>query len=308
VATQLCGCCLDAMDVVMRLLGPIFICLAIGLIGFSAYTTFTVILPNLADTSSSPTVLILGFLQACFLVVNLFYNYAMSICTSPGNPPELLSQEAKELEELLVESNTPPKQCHKCNRLKPPRSHHCSVCKRCVTKMDHHCPWINNCVGWGNYRYFCLFMLYLALSCLFVVIAGANLFLQSFLGMRRYVLSHGNNGSRLRLTLADVQCVSLSWMLSACIMLALLGLGGFHAWLVASNQTTIEFHTNMGQKESAKRKGTHWRNPYDLGACKNFEQVFGPNRFLRFIWMMPYVARRPAGDGMSFPRISDMET
>jgi len=29
--------------------------------------------------------------------------------------------------------------CLKCNRVKPPRSHHCRRCGTCVLKMDHHC-------------------------------------------------------------------------------------------------------------------------------------------------------------------------
>ncbi|CAK9041806.1 NFU1 iron-sulfur cluster scaffold homolog [Durusdinium trenchii] len=88
------------------------------------------------------------------------------------------------------------------------------------------------------------------------------------------------------------RCISLSWLISLCIFLALCLLGGFHAYLVVTNQTTIEFHINMGNRHAAKRKGEVYRNPYDLGHSRNFQEVFGPNRFLHFLWMMPYLAKR----------------
>ncbi|CAE8597950.1 unnamed protein product, partial [Polarella glacialis] len=141
------------------------------------------------------------------------------------------------------------------------------VCKRCVLKMDHHCPWINNCVGWNNYRYFCLFMLFLAMSCLYVVIISYPIFMQAMFpnGRRR-------QGSPRHLGFWDAQCVALSWLMSLCILLALCLLGGFHVYLVLTNQTTIEFHSNFGNKDLAKRRGEVYRNPYDLGRLRNFQQ------------------------------------
>lgn len=44
-----------------------------------------------------------------------------------------------------------------------------SVSGRCILNMDHYCPWMCNCVGYGNYRYFVLFLLYMSLGSLNVV-------------------------------------------------------------------------------------------------------------------------------------------
>ncbi|XP_065158821.1 palmitoyltransferase ZDHHC15-like [Atheta coriaria] len=55
--------------------------------------------------------------------------------------------------------------CHTCKLLKPDRTHHCSTCEACVVKMDHHCPWVNNCIGFTNYKYFLMVVLYAGILC-----------------------------------------------------------------------------------------------------------------------------------------------
>jgi hypothetical protein len=35
--------------------------------------------------------------------------------------------------------------------------------------MDHYCPWMNACVGYFNYRYFILFLIYLQVGCWYVL-------------------------------------------------------------------------------------------------------------------------------------------
>eukprot|EP00933_Yihiella_yeosuensis_P033078 TRINITY_DN26782_c0_g1_i1.p1 TRINITY_DN26782_c0_g1~~TRINITY_DN26782_c0_g1_i1.p1 ORF type:complete len:356 (+),score=41.41 TRINITY_DN26782_c0_g1_i1:87-1070(+) len=291
-----CNKCMDCMDTCIRVVGPVFICLALAIISGVAYTFFTVVLPEKAASGTSNFMLTVEFLLGFFLLVNLIYNYLMAIFIAPGEPPELEDVDVIDEESL---EDAGPNKCKKCKRLKPARTHHCSVCNRCVLKMDHHCPWINNCVGWKNYRYFCLFMLYLALSCLYFVACSTPLFM-SFVFQPR-----GRKGRHLNFN--DIQLVAVSWLMALCIFLALSCLGGFHVYLVLTNQTTIEFHGNSRSKEAEQRKGKLYRNPYDLGRSKNFQQVFGPNNFCHFIWMMPYLARRPVGDGMSFPTMSEFD-
>jgi len=292
----------DGMDIVIKILGPLFILLAFSLFGFVAYTFFTVVVPAML-AEDQPIILVGGLASTgIFLLVNLVYNYAMAICLDAGLPPEFDSAMAaaaangKGCDAELGEEPVAPRQCTRCCRLKPPRAHHCSVCKRCVLKMDHHCPWINNCVGFNNYRYFCLFLLYLASCCWFVVMVFLEHFIDAIFHPRR---------SRLRFV--DRQCISLSWIIAFCIFIALCLLGGFHVYLVITNQTTIEFHSNSVSKDKAKRKGELWRNPYDLGRRRNFQEVFGPNDFCRGLWLVPYIAKRPLGDGLTFASMSELK-
>ena len=58
-----------------------------------------------------------------------------------------------------------PRWCKKCQRWKPPRTHHCSISGRCVLKMDHYCVWVSNTVGLLNYKFFLLFLLWSFLGC-----------------------------------------------------------------------------------------------------------------------------------------------
>jgi len=283
----------NIFSIAMKILGPCLICLAHGLIGFIAYTYFVHALPIMERNPGGPVGDALITAMGMFLTGNLLYNYWHAICMNAGTPPEYKEVEVENAgEEGQLQEK--PRKCVKCvpNRVKPQRAHHCSICRRCVMKMDHHCPWINNCAGFGNYRHFCLFMLFLALGCIFIILVFGNNFWDIIMHVRR------RRGTR-----QQRQCIMTSFMICSSILLAICLLGGFHVYLVLTNQSTIEFQTNMIKRREARKNGEYFRNPYDLGRTRNFQQVFGPNAFWRFLWMLPYACQAPVGDGMDFPSL-----
>jgi hypothetical protein len=77
----------------------------------------------------------------------------------------------------------------------------------------------------------------------------------------------------------EKMALSLTFMLCLAIGIAVAILGGFHLYLVLTGQTTIEFHGNwVNRRRAANSKGSKkiiWKNPYDLGWKRNWQQVFG---------------------------------
>eukprot|EP00927_Polykrikos_kofoidii_P073968 TRINITY_DN69973_c0_g1_i1.p1 TRINITY_DN69973_c0_g1~~TRINITY_DN69973_c0_g1_i1.p1 ORF type:complete len:359 (+),score=31.72 TRINITY_DN69973_c0_g1_i1:29-1078(+) len=284
------------LRILMNILGPCLMCLALSLIGYCTYAFFVHLLPAYVDVIGLSGQAFLGII-GLFLESNTVYNYYKAAFTDPGDPPEFdeVTHGAQaDGGETADSTKRNHKQCSRCTRLKPPRCHHCSMCNRCVLKMDHHCPWIHNCAGHGNYRYFCLFLLFLSLVSLFGVVVFSYPFIQVVF-FRRSLGRFSREGRRY---------IMNGFMICASILVALTFLGGFHVYAVLTNQTTIEFQLNLLKRRSARTNGELFRNPYDLGRTRNFQQVFGTSPFCGFRWMLPWclpAGSQPVGDGMSYP-------
>lgn len=76
-------------------------------------------------------------------------------------------------------------------------------------------------------------------------------------------------------------------------------------------QTTIEYYANRAAaaERVSSVRGSLWRNPYDLGARRNWDAVFGPivgTDWMRpLVWLLPRL-RPPLGNGVDFATNHDV--
>jgi hypothetical protein len=179
--------------------------------------------------------------------------------------------------------------CLMCNIFKPERCHHCSSCNRCVLNMDHHCPWINNCIGFWNRKFFILLLIYVLIVTYFVAVSMSFAWLESIQWSldAYYFGTKGRNQPELITNII----IQVAYMLNGIIAILMTMFLKFHIKLALSNKTTIE---------NLEMKGNPYQSLYDISAKKNWEQVFGGNKWL---WPFPVFcgSGKPLGDGIYWP-------
>lgn len=156
--------------------------------------------------------------------------------------------------------------CGTCLRIKVERSHHCRQCGRCILKMDHHCPWLANCIGFGNYKAFCLLHFYGLISTSIIALTFWEVVVN-------YNLNYDSN-------LGDCWFVASVYILN-------LGLLCFLAWLFCLNVHLL--YTGQTVIESSDRQrfpSSKSLNIYDMGPYRNFTNVFGTNPL---VWFIPFL-------------------
>ncbi|KAJ2357028.1 Palmitoyltransferase zdhhc15 [Coemansia erecta] len=187
-------------------------------------------------------------------------------------------QQTQLIHTMTVKHNGQPRFCLKCNAPKPDRAHHCSTCNVCVLKMDHHCPWLNNCVGFRTQKAFILFLAYTALY-------AGTMAVTTFI---YYVMHVMDMPSDFPFSLSAL----FMMMLAAAFFVCLLCFGGFHVYLMLTNQTTIETYGANTFRHTLSKDV----NLFSLGWRRNFTQVFGHKWPL---WFVPVFTS--AGDGIRYP-------
>ncbi|XP_012475982.1 probable protein S-acyltransferase 14 isoform X1 [Gossypium raimondii] len=290
----------------LRAFGSIMIVFFLGLVGVTYYAVVVAYYGPHLFRGGFDTLIAVAFLFLFhLLLVMVLWTYATVVLTDPGGVPlnwRPLREEEKGDADPLVglgygiakigtnQSAVPGDFknldigfCLKCNRLKPPRAHHCSICNRCILKMDHHCGWVANCVGALNYKSFLLFLFYTFLAEILVCLALLRVFMEIF------------NDDEVDLTPGKLAATFIAFVLNLAFAVSVLGFLIMHITLVGANRTTIEFQAKD------KKTGLTWR--YDLGWKKNYEQVFGTEKKL---WLIPVYSkddkrRMPALQGFEYP-------
>ena len=296
----------------MLALGPVLIVTVMVLVSCETYWALKHLVPLFAEVGSLRFGLHAGFIV--FLAVNGMFNYFCCVLTDPGihtskTYADLVyaaSQDGAladtdwtsyaDLHGLSKRRSTKTGRvvrnagswidrgpyewgyCRYTRGPKAPRSHFDHVTKKLVLNMDHYCPWMFNVVGYGNYRYFVLFLVWVTIACLY----GIAITLVPFLAMVR-------KQQGMTTPKAAKQAVMFTFVLALSVGIAVAILGAWHIFLVLTAQTTIEFYGNHTLRQRAKHRGHAFRNPYDRGLRRNWQHVFGTRPWL--LALLP--SRRP---------------
>eukprot|EP01038_Epipyxis_sp_PR26KG_P012366 gene12366-16588_t len=177
---------------------------------------------------------------------------------------------------LTVANNVNYRYCGLCKCVKPPRAHHCSVSERCIFNMDHYCPWMNNCIGFNNYRYFMLFLV-------FMLVGSTYLIVVTYQFIVPFPIHHDGEASHL-LLIDDVSATNSVFTLALSAWISVAALLSWHIYLCLTNQTSIEFYINLQASHEARLHGIAYRNPFDDGWRKNLRRILGDVPWYYNLW------------------------
>ncbi|KAF9961152.1 palmitoyltransferase for Vac8p [Mortierella alpina] len=209
--------------------------------------------------------------------------------------------------------------CDLCKIVKPDRCHHCSECDTCVLRMDHHCPWVNGCIGYGNHKFFYLFILYGSMLAIWGITTMVPLLFTAIqrCDMAGPWISIPDTSQQQPRCVFNVQWVIIT-IISTVLAFLIVSFTAAHTFYIVKNRTTIESlqdvrntfirvdYTTVPASSLALpsyamsgprfnvvmlERGLHL---WDRGSCMaNWKSIMGPSWWL---WFLPY--DNTPGDGI----------
>lgn len=216
-----------------------------------------------------------GFFAAINVFANLYYMMATDTTSGSASLPSVLKPGWI--------------YCPFCQHNSPPRSFHCHICDTCILKRDHHCIFGGTCIGYKNYRFYIMMVIYLWIGAVYAnvyhfeyvhSIAGGfkmATFFTMFMPFIMHIFGYASGYQFYVLFLAGVSVFSL---------LLFTGLLYLQVRLISKGQVTYE--QKRGKQE------------YDLGLVENIKDVLGTRWYIA--WMSPFIPSPLPGDGVIFRR------
>lgn len=280
---------------------PVVFITAVILWSYFAYVVELCIFTVAVDSKSYGLAALFLVCYHVFLIMFLWAYYQTIFTDHPGVPAEFYltsgevqrveAEDRSDLQQEVLKEITRDKAlpvytrtygggirfCHICKIIKPDRCHHCSVCDQCILKMDHHCPWVNNCVGYRNYKFFVLFLMYALLFCLYVAVTTLPFFIQFWKEI--------SSNSAARFHILFLFLAAAMFAISVTILFCM------HIRLSLVNQSTLESFRAPVFRHGPDKEG------FSRGSvCANFRDIFGINKYQ---WFLPVFSS--VGDGVNWP-------
>ncbi|BES99368.1 DHHC palmitoyltransferase [Nesidiocoris tenuis] len=301
------------VDNFTKFLGPFFVaCVVVHMVAVIVIS-YLIGLPYW--WKKNPQIAVVLVIVGNWLKVNTLFHYYMGVKTKPGfSPKGVIIEEAVSI-------------CRKCIVPKPPRTHHCSVCGTCILKMDHHCPWLNNCVGHYNHRYFFMYMVFIALSTLFIMIFGAEIaykevWLQTsddeiyghpvrFNDTQIIPVPEWDNTTNREIPIEE-EVHERTWRRRAITFMAFICSGAFvaltwlaswHARQISNGETSIEAHINKKEVQRLAALNKTYTNPYNYGTLDNWKIFLGIGNGKTWLHVVFPSAHPPFGTGLTWDSV-----
>ncbi|EPR57204.1 DHHC zinc finger domain-containing protein [Toxoplasma gondii TgCatPRC2] len=262
---------------------PVVVVLMISIIIYSiylVYNCFPLLQIEVPEEYRDDAARRRGFIHLLFshlLASLMFWSLFKACVTGAGSVPDTTVWKSRPNTAELVERKRDGtvRYCHKCAHYKPDRAHHSRHTGTCTLKLDHYCPWVANDIGYFNYKYFYLTLLY----------STATLSFTSATMFPTVTAAFGDSN----IPFETVYFILLGTVLSICVLCIVGSFFIFHTYLLSINSSTVEY--------CEKRRGGPGHD-WDLGVWNNIKEVMGENPLL---WLVPVGG--PSGDGLMFPRI-----